>query len=163
MRSVAIVLPDTTNTARHERSQSASSSDKRRKRAALLVSAPPPRRSSFLQCSSSPVSAHPPTIPCLHFPFRLLAAHPPCWVRSTRASLLGTRACEVFPPTLAAHALPGRSSPVPGRGALRALHPLSVVLLPLLSRAAERRPKNTLDKSTATLKIPTPSYINISA
>ncbi|KAF8130326.1 hypothetical protein EV363DRAFT_1167673 [Boletus edulis] len=43
------------------------SSDKRRKRAAArLVFAPPPRRSSSPHCSSSPVSAHPPTTPCLH-------------------------------------------------------------------------------------------------
>ena len=36
--------------------------------------------------SSSPVSAHPPTTPCLHFPFRLLAAHPPM-LGPERASL----------------------------------------------------------------------------
>ena len=42
--------------------------------------------------------------------------------------------CEVFPPTLTAHALPG-SGPALGRRTLRAFaHPLSVVL-PLISRA----------------------------
>ncbi|KAF8120907.1 hypothetical protein EV363DRAFT_1367197 [Boletus edulis] len=46
---------------------SAMSSDKARRRSLMsLVFAPPPRRSSSPHCSSSPVSAHPPTTPCLH-------------------------------------------------------------------------------------------------
>ena len=116
----------------HEQSQSAKSSDKRRKRAALLISAPSPRRSSSLQRSSSPVSVHPPTTPCLHFPFRL-TPHVGSGAREPD--------CRAHAPARCSHP-PSQLTPYPAgqapfrAGERSALSPiLSVVVLPLLSRA----------------------------
>ncbi|KAF8129875.1 hypothetical protein EV363DRAFT_1336917 [Boletus edulis] len=118
------------------------SSDKRRKRAAArLVFAPPPRRSSSPHCSSSPVSAHPPTTPCLysHSGASQLtslgsgAREPDC-----RADALARRS---HPPSqLTSH--PASRALVPGRRARSALaHPLPLSSIRSLSASSSRRPR----------------------
>ncbi|KAF8125278.1 hypothetical protein EV363DRAFT_637116 [Boletus edulis] len=118
------------------------SSNKRRKRAAArLVFAPPPRRSSSPHCSSSPVSAHPPTTPCLH-------SHS----GASQLTSLGSGArepdCRADAPARRSHPPsqltphPASRAPVPGRRALHALaHPLPLSSIHSLSASSSRRPR----------------------